>query len=225
MGAVLNGLSVSKVRPFGATFFIFSDYLRPAMRLSALMELPTIFIFTHRRDGRRRGRADAPAGRAARVAARDPGPDRCCVPGMPTRWSRRAAIAMPLQHKPGGDGRCRASRCRRSTAASTRPRRVSRTARMSSADADAAGGTPDGDSDRLGQRGRASRCDAHEALVADGIRSRVVSMPSWDIFDCQPQEYRDSASAARGHGACGDRAGIHIRRGNARSAAPAASSG
>ena len=47
MGAVLNGLALSKVRPYGATFFIFSDYARPAIRLSALMELPAIFVFTH----------------------------------------------------------------------------------------------------------------------------------------------------------------------------------
>src|SRR5262249_10767347 len=47
MAAVLNGLSVSKLRPFGATFFIFSDYARPAIRLAALMELPVVFVFTH----------------------------------------------------------------------------------------------------------------------------------------------------------------------------------
>src|SRR5438094_2566467 len=47
MGAIVNGMSLSKLRAFGATFFIFSDYLRPTIRLSALMELPTIFVFTH----------------------------------------------------------------------------------------------------------------------------------------------------------------------------------
>ena len=47
MAAAVNGLSLSKLRAFGATFFIFSDYARPAIRLSALMELPTIFVFTH----------------------------------------------------------------------------------------------------------------------------------------------------------------------------------
>ena len=47
MVATVNGLSLSKLRAYGATFFIFSDYARPAIRLSALMELPTIFIFTH----------------------------------------------------------------------------------------------------------------------------------------------------------------------------------
>src|SRR5207244_12165218 len=47
MAASVNGLSLSKLRAFGATFFIFSDYARPAIRLSSLMELPTIFVFTH----------------------------------------------------------------------------------------------------------------------------------------------------------------------------------
>jgi len=47
MATIVNGLSLSKLRAFGATFFIFSDYARPAIRLSALMELPTIFVFTH----------------------------------------------------------------------------------------------------------------------------------------------------------------------------------
>ena len=47
MAAIVNGMSLSKLRAFGATFFIFSDYARPAIRLSALMELPTIFVFTH----------------------------------------------------------------------------------------------------------------------------------------------------------------------------------
>ena len=60
MGAVVNGLSLSKLRGYGATFFIFSDYVRPAIRLSALMELPTIFIFTHDAmgDGEERNRAE-----------------------------------------------------------------------------------------------------------------------------------------------------------------------
>src|SRR5262249_26908528 len=47
MGSIVNGLSLSKLPPFGATFFIFSDYARPAIRLSSLMELPSLFVFTH----------------------------------------------------------------------------------------------------------------------------------------------------------------------------------
>src|SRR5205085_10825768 len=47
MGAVLNGLALSKVRPYGSGFLIFSDYSKPAIRLSAIMEIPAIYIFTH----------------------------------------------------------------------------------------------------------------------------------------------------------------------------------
>ena len=47
MGAIVNGLSLSKIRPFGSSFLIFSDYMRPAIRLAALMDIPSIFIYTH----------------------------------------------------------------------------------------------------------------------------------------------------------------------------------
>jgi transketolase len=68
MAAIVNGLSLSKLRAYGATFFIFSDYTRPAIRLSAIMELPTILIFTH---GRRGGRPDPPARGTPGIDARD----------------------------------------------------------------------------------------------------------------------------------------------------------
>ena len=58
MGAILNGMSLVKVRPFGSGFFIFVDYMREPMRLAALMELPAIYIFTHDSIGVRRGRTD-----------------------------------------------------------------------------------------------------------------------------------------------------------------------
>ncbi len=72
MGAILNGLSLSKIRPFGSGFLIFSDYGRAAIRLSALMEIPVIHIFTHDSIGVGEDGPDAPAGRAAGVAARHP---------------------------------------------------------------------------------------------------------------------------------------------------------
>ena len=64
MGAIVNGLVLSKLRAFGATFLIFSDYMRPALRLAALMELPVFHIFTHDFDRAWRRRPDAPADRA-----------------------------------------------------------------------------------------------------------------------------------------------------------------
>ena len=77
MAAVANGLALhGGLRPYVATFFVFSDYLRPAMRLAALMGLPVDLRVHARQHRRRRGRADAPAGRAPRRAARDPRTDR-----------------------------------------------------------------------------------------------------------------------------------------------------
>ena len=74
--AVSNGLSLSKLRPSWSTYLVFSDYARPAIRLSALMELPVIHIFTHDSIGLGEDGPDPPAGRATRLAARDPGPER-----------------------------------------------------------------------------------------------------------------------------------------------------
>ena len=90
MGAMLNGLSLSKIRPFGSGFLIFSDYARAAMRLSALMEIPVIYIFTHDSIGvGEDGPTHQPVEQLASLRA---------IPGlithdrrMPTRWSRPGA--------------------------------------------------------------------------------------------------------------------------------------
>ena len=73
MGSICNGLALSKLRPFGSGFLIFSDYMKPPIRLSAIMELPVIYAFTHDLDRGRRGWPDASAGRAAGRAAQHPG--------------------------------------------------------------------------------------------------------------------------------------------------------
>jgi hypothetical protein len=103
MAAVVNGLSLSKLRAFGATFFIFSDYARPAIRLSALMELPTIFVFLS---------SSWPPSGPSRAWS-------CCDPRTPTRsWK------LPLYHQaatPAGRLGVVAPTARLWTAASTRP--------------------------------------------------------------------------------------------------------
>jgi transketolase len=187
MGAVLNGLSVSKVRPFGATFFIFSDYLRPAMRLSALMELPTIFIFTHDAMGDGEdGPTHQPVEHLASLRA---------IPGLTVLRPADAnevveayRYVMPLHHTPAVIvlSRQPLPTLDRGTYAS-----ASGVAHGAYVLADAPGGTPEVILIASGSE-VALAVHAHEALVAGGIRSRVVSMPSWDIFDCQTQEYRDS---------------------------------
>lgn len=80
MGSILNGLSLSKLRPFGSGFLIFSDYVRPAVRLSALMEMPTIHVFTHDSIG---VGEDGPTHQPVEQLA------SFCAPVMPTRWSKR----------------------------------------------------------------------------------------------------------------------------------------
>jgi transketolase len=158
MGATVNGLSLSKLRPFGATFFIFSDYARPAIRLSALMELPTIFVFTH--DAMGDGNEVVEAYRYV----------------MQLRH-RPAVLVLSRQPLPTLDRKQYAS--------------ASGVARGAYVLADAPGGKPEVILIATGSEVSLA-AQAHEQLVADGVRSRVVSMPSWDVFEREPRDYRES---------------------------------
>jgi transketolase len=185
MGAVMNGLSLSKLRPFGATFFIFSDYLRPAIRLSALMEIPTIFVFTHDAMGDGEdGPTHQPVEHLASLRA---------IPGLVTMRPGDAnevveayRYVLQLRHQPAV---LALSRQPLPTLDRTRYASAAGVARGAYVLADAPGGRPEviliGSGSEL-----SLAVDAHEALVAEGIRSRVVSMPSWDVFEHQPREYR-----------------------------------
>ena len=127
MAAVVNGLSLSKLRAFGATFFIFSDYARPAIRLVGPDGAADDLRLHPRRDGRRRGRPDPPAGGAARFVARRFPAWSCCGPATPTRSSRRIATSCSCAtSRPCWC--CRASRCRHWIAANMRRRPAWRTA-------------------------------------------------------------------------------------------------
>jgi transketolase len=187
MGAVVNGLSLSKLRGYGATFFIFSDYARPAIRLSALMELPTIFIFTHDAMGDGEdGPTHQPVEHLASLRA---------IPGLVTIRPADAnevveayRYVMQLRHKPAV---ITLSRQALPTLDRSKYAPASGVARGAYVLADAPGGQPDVILIASGSEVSLA-VSAHETLVAEGIRSRVVSMPSWDIFDDQSQQYRDS---------------------------------
>ena len=100
MGAVCNGLSLSKLRPFGSGFLIFTDYMKPAIRLGAIMEIAGHLRLHPRFDRRRRGRTDASAGRAAgRRCARSRALS-CCARPTPTRWPRPGASSCRCKHQP-----------------------------------------------------------------------------------------------------------------------------
>jgi transketolase len=188
MAAATSGLALSKLRPFAATFFIFSDYARPAIRLSAVMELPTIFIFTHDAMGDGEdGPTHQPVEQLASFRA-EPGLVvlRPCDANEVVEAYR---YVMQLRHKPA------------LLALSRQPLPTLDRGKYASAAGLARGAyvladPPDGgkpDVILIATGSEVSLCvDAHEELMAEGIRSRVVSMPSWDIFEDQAQAYRDS---------------------------------
>jgi len=187
MGAILNGLSLSKLRPFGATFFIFSDYERPAIRLSALMELPTIFVFTHDAMGDGEdGPTHQPIEQLASLRA-IPGLT-LLRPGDANEVVEAYRYAMQLRHRPAV---LVLSRQPLPTLDRTKYAPATGVARGAYVLADAPGGAAEIILIATGSEVSLA-AQAHETLVAGGVRSRVVSMPSWDIFEREPQAYRDS---------------------------------
>jgi len=187
MAAVVNGMSLSKLRAFGATFFIFSDYARGSIRLSALMELPTLMVFTHDAMGDGEdGPTHQPIEQLASLRA---------VPGMTLFRPGDAnevveayRYVMQLRHRPA---LIVLSRQTLPTLDRSRYASASGVAKGAYVLADAPGGKPEVILIATGSEVSLAAA-AHELLVAGGISSRVVSMPSWDVFEQQTQAYRDS---------------------------------
>jgi transketolase len=186
MAASVNGLSLSKLRAFGATFFIFSDYARPAIRLSALMELPTIFVFTHDAMGDGEdGPTHQPVEQLASFRAM-PGVT-LLRPADANEVVEAYRYIMQLRHKPA---LLALSRQPLPTLDRSKYAPASGVARGAYVLADAPGGKPAAIIIASGSEVSLA-VKAHEDLAKEGIGIRVVSMPSWDIFDQQPQKYRD----------------------------------
>jgi transketolase len=187
MAAISNGLSLCKLRPFASTFFIFTDYAKPAIRLSAIMELPVIYIFTHDSIG---VGEDGPTHQPIEhlIALR-------AVPGLVVLRPADAnevveawRVIMQLRKEPA----CLVlTRQALPTIDRTKYAAASGVAKGAYILADAPGGKPDAILMATGSE--ISLClSAHEKLAAEGVKVRVVSMPSWDIFEHQSREYRDS---------------------------------
>jgi transketolase len=187
MTAIVNGLSLSKIRAFGATFLVFSDYARPAIRLAAIMELPTIFVFTHDAMGDGEdGPTHQPVEHLASMRA---------IPGLITLRPCDAnevveayRYVMQLRHQPAA---LALSRQPLPTLDRSRYAPASGLARGAYTLADAPGGNPEVIIIATGSEVILA-VESHEKLIAEGIRSRIVSMPSWEIFDHQTEEYRNS---------------------------------
>jgi transketolase len=187
MSAVLNGLALTKVRAFGATFFIFSDYARPAIRLSALMEIPTIFVFTHDAMG---DGEDGPTHQPVEhlISLRAIPGLVVLRPGDANEVVECYRYIMQLRHEPAV---LALSRQPLPTLDRTKYASAAGVAKGAYVLADPPGGNPEVILIATGSE-VCLAVDAHERLLAEGIKSRVVSMPSWDIFEHQSKEYRAS---------------------------------
>ncbi len=186
MGAILNGLSLSKVRPFGSGFLIFSDYAKPAIRLSAIMEIPVIHVFTHDSIGvGEDGPTHQPIEQLVSLRA---------IPGLLVIRPADANevveawwVIMQLRHEPAA---LVLSRQALPTLDRTTYASASGLAQGAYVLADAPGGHPE--VVLLATGSEVSLCVvAYERLITEGIQARVVSMPSWELFERQSQAYRD----------------------------------
>ncbi len=184
--AISNGLSLSKLRPLWSTYLTFSDYARPAIRLSALMELPVIHLFTHDSIGLGEdGPTHQPVEQLASLRA-VPGLD-VIRPADANEVAEAWRVALDRTHQPVALVLTRQDvpvldRSRYASAEGLR--------RGGYVLADADGGDPELVLIATGSE-VALALAAHEELSAEGIRSRVVSLPCWELFDRQDQGYRD----------------------------------
>ena len=187
MSAVLNGMSLCKIRSYGSGFMIFSDYARPAIRLSALMEIPTIHIFTHDSIGvGEDGPTHQPIEHLASLRA---------IPGLIVLRPADAnevieawRVIMQSRHEPVV---LILTRQNLPTLDRSRYAPAAGVAKGAYVLADAEDGKPE--LLLLATGSEVAMCiDAYERLKAEGIGARVVSMPSWELFDHQEQAYKDS---------------------------------
>jgi transketolase len=185
MGAILNGIALSKVRAYGSSFLTFSDYMKPPIRLSALMEVPVIYVFTHDSIGLGQ---DGPTHQPVEqlIALRS-------IPGLITLRPADAnevveawRVIMGLQHQPA----CLVlTRQAVPTFDRSRLAPASGLARGAYVLADVEDHRPE--VILVGTGSEVALClNAYEQLTAEGVPARVVSMPSWELFELQDQAYR-----------------------------------
>ncbi len=187
MGAILNGLSLCKVRPYGSGFLIFSDYGRAPIRLAAIMEIPVIYVFTHDSIGvGEDGPTHQPVEQLVSLRA---------VPGLVTLRPADAnevaeawRVILQFRHEPV----CLIlTRQALPTLDRTKYASAAGVAKGAYVLADAPGGKPE--VLLLATGSEVALCvAAHEQLGKEGIQSRVVSMPSWELFEHQPPEYKQA---------------------------------
>jgi transketolase len=186
MGAIANGMALSYLRPFTATFLVFSDYMRPPIRLAAIMEIPTIFVFSHDSIGvGEDGPTHQPIEHLAALRA---------VPGLnvirPADANETAEAWRVAATRTRTPSCIILSRQKLPTIDRGRYASADQLAKGAYVLADANGGNPELILLATGSEVSLA-LGAHEQLAAEGVRSRVVSMPCWALFEQQPKSYRD----------------------------------
>ncbi|MBV9573393.1 MAG: transketolase [Acidobacteriales bacterium] len=186
MGAALSGLALSKIRAYGGTFFNFTDYMKPSVRLAALMEIPVIYVYTHDSIGLGEdGPTHQPIEQLASLRA---------MPGILVLRPADAnevveawKVIMEVNDKPAA---LVLTRQAVPTVDRAKYAPASGVAKGAYVLADSSGGKPD--VILIGTGSEVSLClSAHEQLKAEGVNSRVVSMPCWELFEGQSSEYRE----------------------------------
>ncbi len=187
MGACLNGMALTKVRPYGSGFFVFSDFSRPTIRLAAIMEIPVIYIFTHDSIGvGEDGPTHQPIEHLASLRAI---PGLIVLrPGDANEVSEAWRVIMKLKHHPV------------TLVLSRQDMPTLDRTKYAAADGVAKGAyvlkcnAPDGNPEVILMASGTEvglAVDAFEKLVASGVKARVVSMPSWELFEEQDEAYRN----------------------------------
>jgi len=191
MGAAANGMTLTGLRAFAATFFNFSDYMRGSMRLAALMEIPVLFIFTHDSIGvGEDGPTHQPVEQLAAFRAM---PNMLVLrPGDANEVTESYKVIMQYTHAPAT---LVLSRQAMPTLDRTKYAPASGVAKGAYVLADAEGGKPEVILLATGTELQ-HVVAAHEQLKSQGIKSRVVSMPSWDLFEQQDAAYKESVLPA-----------------------------
>ncbi len=186
MGAIVNGMSLSKIRPYGSTFLIFSDYARPSIRLSSLMKLPAIYIFTH--DSICVGEDGPTHQPIEQLASLRAMPNLEVIrPADANELSFMWQYILELKDKPTA-----LILSRQALPTIDRSKYASAEGAMKGAYTLAdSNGSPD--VILMGTGSEITLClAAHEQLALDGVKSRVVSMPCWSLYECQSPEYKES---------------------------------
>ncbi|ALN74452.1 transketolase [Aureimonas sp. AU20] len=187
MGSIANGMALTYVRPYASTFLVFSDYMRAPVRLSAIMEIPVVWVFTHDSIGvGEDGPTHQPIEHLASLRA---------IPGLNTirpcdanETAEAWRVAMEQTHEPTA---LILSRQPLPTLDRTKYAPASGLKRGGYVLAGDPGETPD--VILIGTGSEVSLClAAYEKLVAEGVKARVVSLPSWELYEKQDDSYRDS---------------------------------